>query len=268
MDSFGLKCPKDVIKVSNTLNISHVYNSTQYQDFFSGLCLYYMNVHSMGKTCYNAVKMFSPTDYACNKKFIKQYFIMGILTGNHCKIDSTVEGVEGPAGQPGPRDDKGDTGPKRDKGDTGAQGTKGDKGDKGDTGEQGPPGSAGAGSQGPKGDKGDTTAQGPKGDVSPQGPKGDKGDTGPQGPKGDKDDSGVRGRKGYTGDTGAQGPKGDKGERGPQGPSGSGDSAGLLTVLLSDGTQIMTGNWHMNSKNVVNLGDPSGATDASNKRIM
>ena len=28
----------------------------------------------------------------------------------------------------------------------------------------------------------------------------------------------------------------------------------------------MTGNWHMNSRNVVNLGDPSGAADASNKK--
>ena len=28
----------------------------------------------------------------------------------------------------------------------------------------------------------------------------------------------------------------------------------------------MTGTWHMNGRNVVNLGDPSGATDASNKK--
>ena len=28
---------------------------------------------------------------------------------------------------------------------------------------------------------------------------------------------------------------------------------------------IMMGNWHMNGKNVVNLGDPSDVTDASNK---
>ena len=28
----------------------------------------------------------------------------------------------------------------------------------------------------------------------------------------------------------------------------------------------MTGNWHMNGKNVVYLGDPSGAADASNKK--
>ena len=33
MDSFGLNCPKNVIKVSNTLNLNYVYNSTQYQDF-------------------------------------------------------------------------------------------------------------------------------------------------------------------------------------------------------------------------------------------
>ena len=30
----------------------------------------------------------------------------------------------------------------------------------------------------------------------------------------------------------------------------------------------MTGNWHMNGNNVVNLGDPSRATDASNKKRM
>ena len=28
----------------------------------------------------------------------------------------------------------------------------------------------------------------------------------------------------------------------------------------------MTGNWHMNGKNVVNLVDPSGATDPSNEK--
>ena len=28
----------------------------------------------------------------------------------------------------------------------------------------------------------------------------------------------------------------------------------------------MTGNWHMNGKNVVYLRDPSGAADASNKK--
>ena len=50
-------------------------------------------------------------------KFIKQYFIIGIFTGNHIKIDTTVEGVEGPARKPRPKDDQGDTSPKSDKGD-------------------------------------------------------------------------------------------------------------------------------------------------------
>ena len=66
LDSVGLNCPKEIIKVSNTLNLNYVYNSTQYQDFSSVLCgrycLYYMNVHSVGTTCYNVVKKFFPTD--------------------------------------------------------------------------------------------------------------------------------------------------------------------------------------------------------------
>ena len=142
--------------------------------------------------------------------------------------------------------------------DTGAQGFKGD------TGAQGPLGSGANGSQGPKGVEGDTVAQGPKGDTGFQGPKGNKGDTGLQDPRGDNNDTGVRSRKGDQGDTEAQGPKGDEGDTGPQGPSGSGDSADLLTVLLFDGTQIMTGTLYMNSKKVVNLWDPSGSTNASN----
>ena len=87
---------------------------------------------------------------------MKQYFIIGIFTGNHIKIDTTVEGVEGPARQPRPKDDQGDTGPKSGKGDrglkgdTGAQRARGDTGDQGDTCAQGPPGSGGAGSQGPE----------------------------------------------------------------------------------------------------------------------
>ena len=50
---------------------------------------------------------------------------MGVFIGNHSKLGPTVEDVEGPAGQPGPRvvlvqkRDKGDRGLK---GDTGAQG--------------------------------------------------------------------------------------------------------------------------------------------------
>ena len=38
---------------------------------------------------------------------------MGMFTGNHGKIDTTVEGVERPGGPPGQRSDKGDTGPER-----------------------------------------------------------------------------------------------------------------------------------------------------------
>ena len=124
-----------------------------------------MNVHSMG-TSYCVVKVFSPTDYAYNQKFLKRVFCNGIFTKNHNKIDTTVEGVEGPAGSFVPKDDKGDTGPRGEngdrglKGDTGAQGAKGDKGDKGDAGAQGPksdtnaegpPDNGGAGSQSPKG---------------------------------------------------------------------------------------------------------------------
>ena len=37
---------------------------------------------------------------------------MGIVIGDHSKIGTTVEGVEGPAGQQRPKGDKGDTGPK------------------------------------------------------------------------------------------------------------------------------------------------------------
>ena len=145
---------------------------------------------------------------------------MGIFSGNHSKIDTTIEGVDSPAGLLGSKGDKGDTSLKGDKddrdrkGDTGAQGAKGDKGDKGDTGAQGPPSSNGDGSQGPKGDKGDTRAQG------------------------------------------------------PQGPSGSGGSVDLSTVLLLDGSQKMTVNLDMNIKKVINLSDPSGATDASNKKYV
>nr|XP_058968486.1 S-antigen protein-like [Pocillopora verrucosa] len=83
---------------------------------------------------------------------------MGIVIGNHSKIGTTVEIVEGPAGQQRPK---------------------------------GPPGGGGPGSQGPKVDHG----QGPKGDIGPQGPKGDKGDTSPEGPKGDKGDTGAQGPK-------------------------------------------------------------------------
>ena len=67
-----------------------------------------------------------------------------------------MEGVEGPARQPRPKDDQGDTGPKRDKGDrglkgdTGAQRARGDTRDQGDPCAQGPPGSGGAGSRGPE----------------------------------------------------------------------------------------------------------------------
>ena len=44
---------------------------------------------------------------------------MGILTGNHSKMDTTVEDIEGPAGPPWPKGDKGDTGRKGDKSDRG-----------------------------------------------------------------------------------------------------------------------------------------------------
>ena len=71
------------------------------------------------------------------------------------------------------------------------------------------------------------------------------------------------------GDTGAQGLKDDEGDTGPQGPSGSGYSADFSTVLLLlDGTQIMTGNLHMNSKKVFSFGNPSGVTDASNSKYV
>ena len=140
---------------------------------------------------------------------------------------------------------------KKDKGDRSLNRDTGTWGPKGDAGEQRPPGSGCAGSQGPKGDKRDNAAQGPTGDIGPEDPKGHKGDTSPQGPKGDEDDIGFRGRKGDKGDTGAQEPKGDKGDTGPQAPSFSSDSADLSTVFLWPGTQIMTGNLHMNSKYVI-----------------
>ena len=38
---------------------------------------------------------------------------MGVFIGNHSKLGPTVEDVEGPAGQPGPKGDKGGTGPKK-----------------------------------------------------------------------------------------------------------------------------------------------------------
>ena len=38
-------------------------------------------------------------------------------------------------------------------------------------------------------------------------------------------------------------------------------------MLLLDGSQKMTSNLDMNSKKVINLSDPSGATDASNKNV-
>ena len=47
---------------------------------------------------------------------------MGIFSGNHRKIDTTVEGVDTPARPLGPKGDKGDTGSKRDEGDTGLKG--------------------------------------------------------------------------------------------------------------------------------------------------
>ena len=47
---------------------------------------------------------------------------MGIFSGNHRKIDTTVEGVDSPARPLGPKGDKGETGSKRDKGDTGLKG--------------------------------------------------------------------------------------------------------------------------------------------------
>ena len=51
--------------------------------------------------------------------------------------------------------------------------------------------------------------------------------------------------------------------------SGSGYSADFSTVLLLlDGTQIMTGNLHMNSKKVFSFGNPSGVTDASNSKYV
>ena len=100
----------------------------------------------------------------------------------------------------------------------------------------------------------DTTVDGIEGPAGPPWPKGDKGDTGS---KRDKGDRGLN--------TDAQRAKDDVGT---QGLSGSGDSVYLSTVLLLDGTQIMTGNLHMNSKSVVSLGNPSGAMDASNKKYV
>ena len=88
----------------------------------------------------------------------------------------------------------------------------------------------------------DTTVDGIEGPAGPPWPKGDKGDTGS---KRDKGDRGLN--------TNAQGAKDDVGA---QGLSGSGDSVDLSTVLLLDGTQIMTDNLHMNSKRVVSLGNP------------
>ena len=55
--------------------------------------------------------------------------------------------------------------------------------------------------------------------------------------------------------------------RGPSGSAGGGGSVDLSTVLLLDGSQKMTSNLDMNSKKVINLSDPSGATDASNKNV-
>ena len=43
--------------------------SVSYVD--TNYCLYYMNDHSMGKTYYNIIKVFSHTDYAYNEKLIK-----------------------------------------------------------------------------------------------------------------------------------------------------------------------------------------------------
>ena len=80
------------------------------------------------------------------EKFIKQYFIEAyILTGiyifteGHSKIDTPVEGIEGPAEPPGPIDDKGDTGPKGDKTDRGLNSAA--QGAKEDISSQGPSGS-------------------------------------------------------------------------------------------------------------------------------
>lgn len=53
---------------------------------------------NVGTTCNSDVKVFSTTDYASDEKFIKQYFIMVIFTGDHSKIETTKEDVEGPAG--------------------------------------------------------------------------------------------------------------------------------------------------------------------------
>ena len=74
MDSIGLNCQKEVLKGVQYIKSRLVYNSTQYQDFSVSCgcyCLYFMNVHSVGTTCYNVVKVFSPTDNAYNEKFIK-----------------------------------------------------------------------------------------------------------------------------------------------------------------------------------------------------
>ena len=37
--------------------------------------LYYMNDHSVGKTCYNVVIMFTHTDFAYNENFLKQFLL-------------------------------------------------------------------------------------------------------------------------------------------------------------------------------------------------
>ena len=42
---------------------------------------------------------------------------MGIFSGNHSKIDTTIEGVDSPAGPLVSKEDKGDTGLKGDKDD-------------------------------------------------------------------------------------------------------------------------------------------------------
>ena len=77
-DSFGLKCPVEVIYLSNKLGLNFIYNSAQYQNIASVLCgyycLFYINESHKGKQYYDVIKPFSQTDKNYNELLITYYF--------------------------------------------------------------------------------------------------------------------------------------------------------------------------------------------------
>ena len=106
----------------------------------------------------------------------------------------------------------------------------------------------------------DTQSQ--AGAQGPVGPRGARGPAGPMGPRGLKGSTGATGPTGPRGLTGPAGPRGLKGAVGPSGPPGSAGTDGAGHKLDS------SGNYDIQNKRLINVGEGVNNADAVNKHQM